>query len=127
MGWVCSSTKLKMKINELYDRGLNLYEMANLTSRDTGIDNVIIWVGSDPEKHAMRIKVSNVPNKWSNDNFTITLPYLDVIGNINKQFISGKKLKNIKEWIKLNIETLLEYEKGNIIGTSEFLEKLVKI
>jgi hypothetical protein len=114
-----------MKADEIE---LDLYEMANLTSRNTGINNIIIWVGGNPERHAMRIKVSNIANKWSSsDSFTITLPYLDVVGKINKQLISSKKLSDIKSWIKLNIETLIEYEKGNIIGTSEFLEKLVKI
>ena len=101
--------------------------MANLTYRTTGIENVVIWVGGDPERHAMRIKVSNVANKWSNDNFTITMPQLDVVGKINKSLISGKLLDDITDWIKLNQEVLLQYEKGNIIDTGEFLDKLVKI
>ena len=113
-----------MKANEI---NLDLYEMANLSSRRTGIDNIIIWVGADPKKHAMRIKVSNIPNKWSNNNFTITLPYLDVVGDVNKRLITGNKLKDIKSWIKLNIETLIDYEKGNIHDTDDFLERLVKI
>jgi hypothetical protein len=50
-----------------------------------------------------------------------------VVGDINKSLISGRTLEDIRSWIKLNIETLMDYEQGNIIGTSEFLEKLVKI
>jgi hypothetical protein len=116
-----------VNLQELLDEGLDLYEMANLTQRDTGIPNLVIWVGGDPERHAMRIKVSNVANRWSPDNFTITIPTLDVVGDINKSLISGRTLEDIRSWIKLNIETLMDYEQGNIIGTSEFLEKLVKI
>jgi len=108
--------------------GLILYEMANLTYRDTGINNIVIWVGGDPEQHGMRVKVSNVPNKWGGgDSFTITIPELNVVGKINKSLISGKVLDDIKNWIKLNIEVLIAFEKGNIISTGEFLEKLVKI
>jgi hypothetical protein len=116
-----------MNISEILEESLDLYEMANLTQQDTGIPNIVIWVGADPKRHAMRIKVSNMPNRWSDDNFTITLPMLDVVGNINKQLISGKTLNDIKEWIKLNIEVLLAYEQGNVVGTREFLDMLVKI
>lgn len=118
-----------MKLGDItfLEQELDLYEMANLTQRWTGIPNVVIWVGSDPSKHAMRVKVSNVPDKWSNDNFTITLPYLDVVGNINKQFITGALLDDIKAWMKLNIQTLIDYENGEIQDTGDFLDKLVKI
>jgi len=116
-----------MKFNEIINEDQFLWEMANLTSRSHGIDNIVIWVGGNPDTHYMRIKVSNVPNKYSNNNFTITIPDLQVIGNINKQFISGKILEDIKYWIKLNMETLIDFEKGNIIDTGEFHEKIVKI
>lgn len=116
-----------MRLIDLYEYHLDLYEMANLTQRYTGIPNIIIWVGSDPKRHAMRIKVSNTPNRWSDDNFTITLPYLDVVGTINKKLITGQVLSDIQSWIKLNIETLLAYEKGEIQDTGDFLERLVQI
>lgn len=104
-----------------------LYEMANLFPKRTGIDNIVIWVGADPKRHGLRIKVSNVPNKWApDDNFTITLPHLDVVGNINKQLITGKKLEDIKNWLKLNITTLMNYE-NSLIDTGDFLDLLVKI
>ena len=110
-----------MKIDEI-----ELYEMANLSGQRTGIDNIMIWVGADPKRHALRIKVSNVANRWSTDNFTITLPELDVIGNVNKALISGNTLQDIKSWIKLNIDVLMDYE-NSLIDTGDFLTKLVKI
>lgn len=117
-----------MKLTDLYEEWeLDLYEMANLGTRNTGIPNIVIWVGADPKRHAMRIKVSNVANKWSDDNFTIMLPTLDVIGNINKQLITGPILSDIKSWIKLNIQTLIDYEDGKIHITNDFLDRLVQI
>lgn len=116
-----------MLLDELFESSLELYEMANLDVEDTGIPNVIIWVGADPKRHAMRIKVSNIPNKWSDDNFTITLPDLNMVGKINKSLITGEVLENINNWIKLNIETLIGYESGKIQSTREFLSKLVQI
>lgn len=118
-----------MKLEDLCEeQWLDLYEMANLSVRYTGIPNIIIWVGADPKRHAMRVKVSNIPNRWdSDDNFTITLPMLDVVGTINKKLITGNVLRDIQLWIKLNIETLLAYEQGEIQDTGDFLDRISPI
>lgn len=118
-----------MNLKELFELSIenDLVEMANLGSKYTGIDKVVIWVGMDPGMHYLRVKVSNTPNKWSTDNFTITIPELEVVSKINKQFINGKMLDDIKNWIKLNIETIMDYEKGEITYTDDFLSKLHKI
>jgi len=106
---------------------MNLFEISNLSQKRTGLDNIIIWVGADPKRHTLRVKISNSANRWDpDDNFTITLPKLDVVGNIDKQFISGKMLKNIKSWIKLNIKELMDYENA-LIDTDVFLDSLVKV
>ncbi|MGI0075859.1 MAG: hypothetical protein ACREAU_00450 [Nitrosopumilaceae archaeon] len=117
-----------MKVDELFEQQLEstLLEMANLDVVDTGIDNVIIWVGADPHQHYLRVKVSNVPDKWSADNFTITIPELVPVGKINKQFITGQVLENIKAWIKFNLEIIKAHEEGKI-GTRDFLTKIKKI
>lgn len=123
-----------MRIQDTYNRETfetflekTLLEMANVGDKYTGIQNVVIWIGMDPKLHYLRVKVSNIPNKWSSDNFTITIPELDVVGKINKSFISRQILDDIKSWIKLNIETIIAYEQGKITYTDEFLSKLVKI
>jgi len=101
-------------------------EIANLGSRNTGIPDVVIWVGMDPIWHGLRVKVSNSPNRWYNDNFTITIPGLDIVGNV-ASFIRGKTLNDILSWVKLNIETIIDYEKGEIVYTDDFLARLRKI
>ena len=115
-----------MLLQEIFEYFLEkrLLEMANVGERYTGIENVVIWIGMDPKLHYLRVKVSNFPNKWSNDNFTITIPKLDIVGKINKKFISGEVLDNILNWIKLNIETIMAYESGEITFTDKFLSML---
>lgn len=123
-----------MKLNEISNKEMfedalepTLLEMASVGEKYTGIENVVIWIGMDPKLHYLRVKVSNIPNKWSADNFTITIPELDVVGKINKSLISRQVLENIKSWIKLNIESIIAYEQGEITYTDVFLSKLVKI
>lgn len=118
-----------MNLQEAFERYFEprLLEMANVGKKHTGIDNVVLWIGMDPQQHFLRVKVSNVPGKWSSDNFTITIPKLDIVGKINKSFISGEVLDDILNWIKLNLETIIAYETGEIVYTDDFLEKLKPI
>lgn len=118
-----------MKIEELFEKKLeaSLLEMANVGAKHTGIESVVIWVGMDPQQHYLRAKVSNVPDKWSTDNFTITVPGFRTIGKVNKAHITEKILADIKKWIRLNMDTIVAYESGDIVYTDEFLSMLKKI
>ena len=102
-----------------------MFEMANISSKTTGIENVVIWVGANPSRHGRRIKVSNKPNSYNvNDCFVLTIPDYSVIGDINNKFITNKVLDKIKKFIELNMPIINDYSDG-IIGTEEFLS-LVK-
>jgi hypothetical protein len=69
------------------------------------LENIVIWVGPNPNSHGYRIKVSNKPNKIDNkDLFTITIPKFEVIGTVNKSFIDIEKLEDIKKFIEKNIQ-----------------------
>lgn len=104
-----------------------LMEMSNLSPKSTGIKDVVIWVGPNPSYHGKRIKVSNVPNKISKINcFTITIPDLEVIGEINSVFIDKKKLEKIKEFVKINMVILSKYSDGEIF-TDEMINLLKKV
>lgn len=105
-----------------------LFEMANLTSRYHGIDDVIIWVGIANKRHGLRVKVSNVKNKFDpNNHFTIKMPSLDYDPTQVAGWIDRAKLEKIFDWIKLNQPILYDYENGLINDTGEFLEKLSKL
>ena len=102
-----------------------VFEMANVFPKYHGIDGVVIWVGKANKQHGLRVKVSNVRNKWSMDNhFVIQMPSLDYNPKNVAKWIP---IKNILLWIKLNQELLYNYENGLIDDTSEFLEKISKL
>lgn len=121
------------KINELYNSSLTeeeLFEMSNYWGDTLGLDeNIVLWIGSAMlSKHGNRIKVSNIPGKSMGshmDCFTITIPDLKIIGNVNKKHITNKKLNSIFNFIKLNEELIIEICEQRI-DTGEFLKRLKK-
>ena len=112
-----------MVLNET--EGEDLYEMANVTSRYHGIDGVVIWVGMANKQHGLRVKVSNVQNKWSPvDNFVIQMPSLDYD---HTQVAKWIDMKSVLFWITLNQKILYDYENGIIQDTGYFLDNLSKV
>ena len=105
-----------------------LYEMANVTSRRHGIENVVIWVGATNKQHGLRIKVSNIPNKMDmNNNFTIMMPSLDYDHTQVANWITSKIMDKIITWIKLNQQLLYDYELELITDTDDFLNNIIKV
>ena len=104
-----------------------LLEMANVTFKTTGIENVVLWIGPNPEYHGKRIKVSNLPNKFTGSNcFTLTIPDFDIVGNVDESFITSKVLNKIKEFVNKNYKVICDYS-DYLISTEDLLEKLEKI
>ena len=82
-------------VNEEYNDD-QLFEMANVTAKRHGIENVVIWVGAAPKQHGLRVKVSNIPNKMDmNNNFVIMMPSLDYDPSQVADWISPKIMKKI--------------------------------
>jgi hypothetical protein len=105
-----------------------LFEMAKVTSRRHGIENVVIWVGMAPKNHGLRVKVSNIPGKMDMTNsFVIMMPMLDYDPAAVADWITPRILKQVIEWIKLNQQLLHDYETGAIIDTDDFLNRIVKV
>lgn len=105
-----------------------LHEMANLGSHNHGIQDVVIWVGKANKQHGLRIKVSNLKNKWSNDdNFVIQLPNLDYDPNQVAQWITKDIVEKIMDWIKLNQQVLYDFETDKIMYTDQFISQISKV
>lgn len=105
-----------------------LHEMANLGSHNHGISDVVIWVGKANNQHGLRVKVSNLRNRWSNDdNFVIQLPSLDYDPCTVAKWIHGSVLLKIKQWIVLNQQVLHDFDTDKIMYTDQFISKLAKI
>jgi hypothetical protein len=101
-----------------------LLEMSNITQETSGIKDVIIWIGPNPPQHGRRIKVSNKPNSFDgNDCFTITIPKFEIIGDVNKKLIDKSVMSEIIEFVKLNMDTIIEYSDRKL-STLELLKTL---
>lgn len=105
-----------------------LHEMANLGSHNHGIGDVVIWVGKANKQHGLRIKVSNLKNKWSNDdNFVIQLPSLDYDPDQVARWITPDTMKQIMNWIRLNQQVLYDFETDKIMYTDQFISQISKV
>jgi len=105
-----------------------LHEMANLGSHNHGISDIVIWVGKANKQHGLRIKVSNLKNRWSNDdNFVIQLPNLDYDPSQVARWITSDIMKQIMTWIRLNQQVLYDFETDKIMYTDQFINKISKV
>jgi len=104
-----------------------LMEMANVDSKKTGIDNVVIWIGPNPSQHWKRIKVSNKANSFDgSDCFTLIIPEFKIIGNVNSKLINSDVLERIKLFVNKNLQTIIDYSEYKT-STSDLLDNLKKI
>lgn len=117
-----------MKLTDILEwENEELFEMANIHSNLHDIDGVVIWVGLANKRHGLRVKISNIKDKFAVDNhFTIQMPSLDYDIAQVASWIKPSVPK-ILEWIKLNQPLLYAYECGEISDTSEFLKQIVKV
>lgn len=106
-------------------------EMANLPPADTGL-NYVIWIGEVGGQHGPRIKVSNIKGKFAiNDNFVISIAKEPI--NLTPKFtkVSIKDEEDVKDWVKLNYDVLLqlwklfETGKGSLLILLGKLKKLI--
>jgi hypothetical protein len=106
-----------------------LFEMANISSKRHGIDNVYIWVGKAAGlKHGLRVKISNVPERMDiNDSFVIQMPNLDYDPTRVARWIDAEIMNKILLWIKVNQQLLYDYEMDIINDTDDFLNQIEKV
>jgi|ERR1017187_4774054 hypothetical protein len=102
-------------------------EMANLPPADTGL-NYMIWMGEVGGQHGPRIKVSNVKGKFAtNDNFVMSIAKEPI--NLTPKFstVSVKDEEDVKDWIKLNYDVLMQLWKLFETGEGSLLVLLGKL
>jgi hypothetical protein len=121
--------ELRKYISMVNDEVINdqLNEMANLGKEDHGIEHAVIQVGKANKQHGLRVKVSNLKDRWSDDNFIIMMPSLDYDTRSVARWIRGDVMKKILEWIKLNQAVLYDFENDQIIYTRDFLNRISKV
>ena len=117
---------MDMVISEELEDVLN--EMANLGSHNHGIPDVVIWVGKSNKQHGLRIKVSNLKNRWSSDdNFVIQIPSLDYDYEQVAKWITPNVMSKIMDWIRLNQQLLYDFETDKIMYTDQFIGQISKV
>jgi len=106
-----------------------MMEMANLAPGDTGL-SVVIWMGEVGGQHGPRIKASNVKGKFSSDNFVINIDKEPRVLTPKSVKLKESEIEDIKDWIKLNYDALMDlwkhFETG-VGSTIPLLNALKKI
>jgi len=123
-----------MKLRELYSSEEEvekfLFEMANITSKKTGIERVVIWASQAQDgakRHGPRVKVSSsyTSSVKPDDFFVLTIQEQPrvVAGECS---LSNDDLQDVKDWVSVNRDALLEYWNDGV-STEDFLAKLVRV
>lgn len=120
---VVSKLSNESESNELLST--NLFELTNISGAPTGLGDVIIWIVPTLANQKKRIHVSNVPLNYAGDTFIITIPTLEISGEVDSSFFDAQKLEQIKAWVVLNQKAIEDYEEGNLL-TDEFIFQLKK-
>lgn len=110
-------------MNKIYESQFLTEEMSNLFPDETGI-NYKVWLStqSGRERHSARVKISNSDGEavfsiWGEP---------ELISKRGKIIISGKDVKKIITFIKLNQETLLKHWDGET-SSKQFTNSIKKI
>ncbi len=116
-----------MKLTELHEEKMNLWEMANLSPEDTGVPRYTIWVSSGQAvKHGPRIKVTKGIRWKENENATVTIQDTPKVIGGDSIGMRKKEYDAIAEWVILNKDLLLRFWKGRM-STKALLDQLVPL
>lgn len=123
-----------MKLSDLYQTEQELekflFEMANMSSKVTGIDRVVIWASQAQDgakRHGPRVKVSaHLTMKADPDDlFVLSIQDSPVI-LAGECELPTDTLDDVKDWISQNKDALLSYWRGETT-TDEFITQLKKV
>ena len=101
-----------------------LFEMANLSSKRTGLP-FMVWISTkEGTQHDVRVEVSKgrkvQPSEW----VSVALrPTVRVVGGE----MSGHDLTLLKKWIELNRDVIIKYWDGDIEDTQDAIDALKRI
>lgn len=114
-----------LEIVSLIERLRPLNEMANLYPIETGID-IFMYVSPDQGKHGPRVKIANTKQQLEN-NDTLSISIDD-----NPEIVAGdtqidsELIEQVRTWIKVNRNTLMDFWDGKISSRKRLLKELTK-
>lgn len=105
------------KLNEQLKQLNQIWEMANLSKKRTGLP-VIIYISGDKSSHGPRIKFFDSYADSIGENYDLLIPLTvsenPIIPIEHKLNIKQKDLNKIKQWIIKNYNLLLDLYHGKI-------------
>jgi hypothetical protein len=123
-----------MKLNNLFEEQCiitesELYEMARIQKKDSGI-NVMIYASTKDVvkgRHGPRIKVSNIIGTFSDsDNFSVSIAHEPQIMS-GKSKLGNSTVEDIFDFVKINYEALMKYWNNSYESDSDFYTELKQI
>jgi hypothetical protein len=105
---------------------LDLFEMANLYPRTTGLP-MTVWISPrGGARHDARVKVNTVHGPSMDISKAATVGIRPAPAHLNGPPLSSADLARVSNWIALNEPALIDFWEGRI-DTSEALARLVKV
>lgn len=91
-----------------------MYSMANLTTSDTGVEGVVIWVGvkTGRERHGPRVMFQPGTKLWGESSYA-----MDLTGTLHKgdeSEVPTAVLAGVRTYVLLNKELLIKLWEGRI-------------
>jgi hypothetical protein len=110
----------------LADDGLDLFEMANLYPRNTGLP-MTVWISPrGGAKHDARVKVNTVHGASMDISRAVTVAIRPAPHETHGQLLTSADFAAVKKWIELNEKALIDFWDGKI-DTAEVLGRLIKV
>lgn len=112
-----------MNLKELRNKGYQeIADMANLYKEDTGV-NIIITATSKMPRHKPRIKV----RKNLKESFSLSIEDDPKVLAGSPDIVTTKVLEQVRKWIALNKEILLEYWNDPLFYTKRLYTETKKV
>lgn len=100
-----------MKSKDLLEK-LDMYEMANLFSTDTGVSGATIWVSTKGRsRHGPRVKVSKGGRAKAMPDFSVDFDGKVVAGKLS---ISNREFEQVQLYIQVNRDELIKLWNGDM-------------
>jgi hypothetical protein len=102
-----------------------LFEMANLSSKRTGLP-FVVWISPRAgAPHDVRVKVSQSPRVHPAELISVKIrPDVRVVGGGT---MGPRDLSLLKKWVELNYDVILKYRNGEIEYTEDAIAALKPI
>lgn len=111
-----------MNLKEIFKRHPRVADMANLYEDATGI-NIIITATSKMPRHKPRVKV----RKNLEESFSLSIEDEPKLLAGNSAIVTQKVLNQVKEWVALNKDLLLEYWNDPLFNTKRLYTETKKV